>query len=229
MRAPRFTPKALSFLRQLKHHNNREWFQAHRNDYEQHVRLPMVDLVERLAVDLRIFAPDLVAAPKTSIYRIYRDTRFSVDKVPYKTHVAAIFPHRDLPKHEGAGLYVHVAPDHVLIGGGLYRPTSRQLYRLREHIATNARRLRTIVESPRFRRSFGELSGGRLQRVPRGFDSTHPAVEYLRLKQFLAGTERPANFATGPRFYTSVLKLFRQLAPFIHFVNEPLVGNEFRI
>tara|TARA_B100000949_G_scaffold81692_1_gene73065 strand:- start:8 stop:697 length:690 start_codon:yes stop_codon:yes gene_type:complete len=229
MRAPRFTPKALSFLRQLKHHNNREWFQAHRNDYEQYVRLPMVDLVERLAVDLRIFAPDLVAAPKTSIYRIYRDTRFSVDKVPYKTHVAAIFPHRDLPKHEGAGLYVHVAPDHVLIGGGLYRPTSRQLYRLREHIATNARRLRTIVESPRFRRSFGELSGGRLQRVPRGFDSTHPAVEYLRLKQFLAGTERPANFATGPRFYTSVLKLFRQLAPFIHYVNEPLVGNEFRI
>lgn len=229
MPAPRFTPKALSFLRQLKHHNNREWFQAHRNDYEQYVRLPMVDLVERLAVDLRIFAPDLVAAPKTSIYRIYRDTRFSVDKVPYKTHVAAIFPHRDLPKHESAGLYVHVAPDHVLIGGGLYRPTPRQLYRLREHIATNARRLRTIVESPRFRHSFGELSGGRLQRVPRGFDSTHPAVEYLRLKQFLAGTERPANFATGPRFYTSVLRLFRQLAPFIHFVNEPLVGKEFRI
>ena len=229
MPAPRFTPKALSFLRQLKQHNDREWFQAHRNDYERHVRQPMVDLVECLAVDLRIFAPNLVAAPKTSIYRIYRDTRFSVDKTPYKTSVAAIFPHRDLPRHEGAGLYVHVAPDHVLIGGGLYRPMPRQLYRLREHIAANTRRFRTIVESTRFRRSFGELSGERLQRIPRGFDSTHPAVEYLRLKQFLAGTERPANFATSSRFYASVLRLFKQLAPFIHFVNEPLVDNEFRI
>ena len=229
MPAPRFTSKTLTFLRQLKRHNDREWFQAHRDNFEQHVHRPMVDLVECLAVDLRAFAPDLVAAPKTSIYRIYRDIRFSANKAPYKTHVAAIFPHRELAKHEGAGLYVHVAPDRVLVGGGLYRPAPQQLYRLREHIATNAQRLRTIVRSPSFRRSFGELSGDRLQRVPRGFDSAHPAAEYLRLKQFLAGAERPAIFATGPRFYASVLRLFRQLAPFIHFVNEPLAGKEFRM
>ncbi len=229
MPAPRFTPKTLTFLRQLKRHNDREWFHAHRDDYERHVRRPMIELVERLAVDLRTFAPDLVAVPKKSIYRIYRDTRFSPNKTPYKTHVAAIFPHRDLAKHEGAGLYVHVAPDHVLVGGGLYRPEPRQLYRLREHIAANARRLRTIVGSPVFRRSFGELSGERLRRGPCGFDPDHPAAEFLRLKQFLAGTERPATFATGPRFYASLLRLFKQLAPFIRFVNEPLAGKQFEI
>ena len=182
----------------------------------------MVEIVERLAIDLPRFAPDLVAAPNVSMYRIYRDTRFSPDKSPIKTHVAAIFPHRELTKHGGASLYLHVAPDHVLIGGGLYVPEPQQLYRLREHVAANLTRLRTIVESPAFRRSFGNLSGQRLQRVPRGFDKDDPAAEYLKLRQFLAGREHPASFATRPRFYGSLLRLFERLSPFIRFLNEAL-------
>ena len=229
MAAPRFTPETLAFLRQLKANNDRAWFREHREAYETHVKRPMVELIERLAIDLPAIAPDLVAHPKTSMYRIYRDTRFSPNKAPFKTHVAAIFPHRDLPKHEGAGLYVHVAADQVFIGGGLYRPQPRQLHRLREHIAASARRLRSLTGAPAFRRSFGELSGERLQRVPRGFPPDHEAADLLRLKQFLAGCERRPAFATTPRFYHSLLRLFGTLAPVVHFLNEPLATGELRI
>lgn len=229
MSVPRFTPRTLTFLRQLKRHNNRDWFRMHRNDYETHVWQPMVDLVEHLSVDLRTLAPDLVASPQKSIYRIYRDTRFSANKEPFKTQVAAIFPHRNLPKHQGAGLYVHVSAEQVFIGGGLYRPEQRQLYQLREHISTNTQLLTIILNAPSFRRNFGRLSGSRLQRVPRGFDSGHPAAKFLRMKQFLAGTERPSTFATGLRFYSSLLHLFKQLIPFIEFVNKPLTRKRFEM
>ena len=117
--APRFTADTLKFLRALKRNNRREWFNAHRDDYEVHVRQPMTVIVERLAHDFRGFAPELVASPKVSIYRIYRDTRFSDNKTPYKTHAAAVFPTRGLPKHEGAGVYFQISPDEVWIGGGM--------------------------------------------------------------------------------------------------------------
>ena len=186
----------------------------------------MIEILDRLAIDLPAFAPDLVASPKASMYRIHRDTRFSADKSPYKTHVAAIMPHRKLTKHGGAGLYFHVATDQVFIGAGVYAPEPRQLYQLREHIAGNVRRFRSIVESPIFRRSFGNLRGTRLQRVPRAFDKDHQAAEYLKLRQFLAGCERPSTFATGPRFYNSLRGLFEQLSPFVTFLNDPLVRKK---
>ena len=229
MPAPRFTSETLTFLRRLARHNDREWFREHRDEYEAHVKGPMIELIGRLATDLPSVAPGLVADPKTSMYRIYRDTRFSANKAPFKTHVAAIFPHRALPKHEGAGLYVHVAADQVFVGGGLYRPQPRPLHRLREHIAANADRLRALIAAPAFRRHFGDLSGERLKRVPRGFPADHAAGDLLRLKQFLAGCERPPTFATGPRFYPSLLRLFSYLAPLIDFLNAPLVIRELRL
>ena len=108
-----FSPKALSFLRALKRNNDREWFRARKDQYELLLRAPMIALIERLAGDFRTFAPDLVANPKTSLYRIYRDTRFSENKTPLKTHIAAVFPCRGLAKHQGAGLYLEVAPGWV--------------------------------------------------------------------------------------------------------------------
>ena len=228
MPAPRFSNDTLKFLRALRRHNNREWFRDHKNAYETHVRGPMMEIIERLAADLPAFVPDLVASPKISMYRIYRDMRFSHDKTPYKTNAAAIFPHRALPKHAGAGLYFHVAADHVLVGAGLYAPEPRHLYQVRTHVSGDWKRFRTIVESRRFQRSFGEINGQRLKRVPRGFDANHPAAEYLKLRQFLAGTERPAEFATGTRFYSSLRRLFKQLAPFVTFLNEPLAAASSR-
>lgn len=226
MPTPHFTNDTLTFLRRLKRHNDRDWFRAHREQYESDVRAPMVRTIEQVAVDLPAFAPDLVATPKASMYRIYRDTRFSADKTPFKTHVSAVFPHRRLTKHGGAGLYFHVATDHVLIGAGIYAPEPRQLYQLRQHISTHLKRFRAIVESPTFRRKFGEISGQRLKRIPKGFDADDPASEYLKLRQFIAGTERPSGFATRPRFYGSLKRLFEQLEPFVRFLNEPLTDRQ---
>src|SRR5262252_5833699 len=112
-----FTPKTLSFLRSLKRNNDREWFRARKDQYDEHVRGPMVAVIERLAVDFTSFAPELIASPKQSMFRIYRDTRFSNDKKPLKTHAAAVFRPKDLPKPQGAGLYFAIAPDGVWIGG----------------------------------------------------------------------------------------------------------------
>jgi uncharacterized protein (TIGR02453 family) len=130
-----------------------------------------------------------------------------------------------LPKHQGAGLYFEVAPEWVWVGGGMYAPETPQLQAVREHIAANHRRLRAIVESPGFRRTVGRLEGEQLQRVPRGFPRDHPAGEYLKHRQFLAGCEFPAAFATSARFYPGVLNVFRQIAPLTRFLNEPLVAG----
>ena len=228
MPSSRFTDETVKFLRGLKRHNDREWFKARRDQYDTHVKAPMVEVIQHLATDFARIAPELVATPKVSMYRIYRDTRFSADKSPYKTHVAAVFPHKTLSKHGGAGLYFHVDPTHVLVGAGIYAPEPRQLYKLREHVAANVKRFRTVVESPVFRRSFGPVSGQRLKRVPKGFDAGDPAAEYLKLKQFLAGTERPSSFATSPLFYRSLLRLFEQLVPFVRFLNESLTDGKRR-
>lgn len=222
MSTPRFTPKTLSFLRSLKRNNDREWFRERKAQYDEHVKAPMVAVIEQLARDFQDFAPELVATP-SCIYRIYRDTRFSEDKTPLKTNIAASFPWRGLPRHQGAGLYMEIAPGWVWIGGGMYAPETAQLAAVREHIAANHRRLRAIVESPGFRNTVGELSGDTLQRVPRGFDKAHPAAEYLRHRQFLAAREHPADFACDPAFYKGLLSVFRQVAPLVRFLNEPLV------
>jgi uncharacterized protein (TIGR02453 family) len=223
--APRFTAHTLKFLRALKRNNRREWFNARRDDYEEHVRQPMIAIIERLAIDFRELAPELMASPKASMYRIYRDTRFSENKTPYKTHVAAVFPPRGLPKHEGAGVYFHVAPDELWIGGGMYAPQTPQLQAVREHIAANHSQLRSIVESPGFKRRIGRLEGEKLLRVPRGFAKDHPAGEYLKYRQFLAGAEFPPSLATSPRFYSTVLTVFREVVPLTRFLNAPLLKD----
>jgi uncharacterized protein (TIGR02453 family) len=218
-----FPAETLRFLRALKRNNRREWFNAHRDDYEAYVRQPMTAIVDRLAGDLRAFAPELVASPKVSMYRIYRDTRFSENKKPYKTHIAAVFPTRDLPKHEGAGVYFHVSPDDVWIGGGMYMPQPAQLFAVRQHIAGHLGQLRTIVESPAFRKRVGALGGDKLTRVPRGFTKDHPAAEYLKFKHFVAGAEFPPAFAASPAFYKTLLAVFREVTPLARFLNAPLL------
>src|SRR5712692_3582114 len=141
----RFTPDTLRFLRALKRNNRREWFQPRKDRYEAHVRAPMLAIIDRLAGDLREFAPEIVVDVKRAMYRVYRDTRFSDDKTPYKTHASASFPWRGLPKHEGAGLYFHISPSEVWIGGGMYAPPTPLLQAVRENIAATSRRLRSLI------------------------------------------------------------------------------------
>jgi uncharacterized protein (TIGR02453 family) len=218
-----FTRKTLAFLRALKRNNDRDWFRARKAEYEQHVRSPMVALLQQLARDLPGFAPDLVSDPRVCLFRIYRDTRFSSDKRPLKTNVAAHFPSRKFPKGEGAGLYVEVAPQWVWMGGGIYMPSSSELNAIRAVIAEDHRRFRRVVTAPAFRRAVGELSGEQLTRVPRGYATDHPAAEYLRHRQFIGGREYPADFAVSPRFYSELLTVFRGIAPLVGFLNNAIV------
>jgi uncharacterized protein (TIGR02453 family) len=218
-----FTRKTLAFLRALKRNNDREWFRSRKPDYEQHVRGPMIALLARLAADFPKFAPELVSEPRVSLYRIYRDTRFSHDKTPLKTHVAAHFPFRGFPRNEGAGLYLEVAPAWVWIGGGLYMPSAADLQAIREHIAATHPRLHRTVRSRAFRAAAGELGGEQLSRVPRGYLKDHPAADYLRYRQFLAGREYDAAFATSPAFYPELLRVFRGVVPLVRFLNTPLL------
>jgi uncharacterized protein (TIGR02453 family) len=223
--SPRFTRDTLRFLRALKRNNDREWFRARKDDYERHVRAPMTAVIEQLAADFKSIAPELVASPKTSLYRIYRDTRFSEDKTPLKTHAAAVFPWRGLARHEGAGLYFEVAPQWVWIGGGMYAPLPPQLVQVREHIASTWPQIRRITTSRRFT-TVTTLDGEKLTRVPRGFRSDHPAAEYLKHRQFLAGRELPAALAADEDFYPTLLATFKAIVPLVKFLNAPLVGRD---
>jgi uncharacterized protein (TIGR02453 family) len=220
-----FTRKTLAFLRALKRNNDREWFRARKTEYEQHVRGPMIALLQQLARDLPAFAPDLVSEPRVCLFRIYRDTRFSSDKRPLKTNVAAHFPSRKFPKGEGAGMYIEVAPRWVWMGGGIYMPSSGELQAIRAAIADDHRRFRRVVTAPAFRRAVGELSGEQLTRVPRGYLKDHPAAEYLRHRQFIGGREYPADFAVNPRFYSELLTVFRGIAPLVGFLNHAIISR----
>jgi uncharacterized protein (TIGR02453 family) len=221
-----FTPKTLSFLRSLKRNNDRDWFRERRNQYETHVRGPMVALIERLGTDFRRFAPELEASPKKSLYRVYRDTRFSPDKTPLKTQVSASFRWRGLPRHGGAGLYVEVHPQWVWMGGGFYAPEPPHLVRIRQHISDTHPELHRIARAGTFRKAVGTLEGDRLTRVPRGFATNDPAAEYLKHRNFLAGREFPPEFATSAEFYPTLVTTFKAIMPLVRFLNEPLVESK---
>ena len=217
-----FTPKTLSFLRSLKRNNKREWFHERRDQYELHCRGPMIDIVERLGEDFRTFAPEMLVDPKVNLLRQFRDTRFSEDKTPLKSHLGATFPNRALGRMNGAGFYFEVAPGWVWIGGGLWRPDTSQLQLVREHIVDNLPRLEKIVTSSRFNK-LGGLQGDRLTRVPRGYAKDHPAADYLQFRQFMAFREEAAAFATSRNFYRQLTQTLETIAPLVQFLNEPLV------
>src|SRR6188472_3374337 len=217
-----FTPRSLSFLRSLKRNNKREWFHERREVYDTYCRGPMLEIVEQLAEDFRVFAPEMLADPKVCLLRPFRDTRFSEDKTPLKTHVGATFPNRALGRMNGAGFYVEVAPAWVWIGGGLWRPDTSQLQLVREHIIDNLPEFKAIVGSPRFKK-LGGLQGDRLTRVPRGFAKDHPAADYLQYRQFMAFREEAAAFATSKNFYKELRATIETILPLIQFLNEPLV------
>lgn len=220
-----FTPKTLSFLRALKKNNEREWFHSHRDQYEAHCRGPMIAIVEQLAKDFKSFAPEMLADPKVSLFRQFRDTRFSEDKTPLKTNIAAVFPNRKLGRMNGAGLYFEVAPGWVWIGGGLWAPDTSQLQLVREHIVKHHKQFDAIVKSPGFKK-LGGLKGDTMSRVPRGFPKDHKAAAYLQRKQFLGFREEPAALATSKDFYKQLVWTFKTLTPLMRFLNEPLIAAQ---
>src|SRR5260370_12685613 len=180
-----FPPEAMTFLRGLKKNNTREWFQPRKEIYEEKVKAPMLELVTALMQRLADFAPDYVADPNKAIYRIYRDTRFSKDKTPYKTHIAAIFKHTHLEKHSGAGFYVSVSPGEIEVGGGVYMPLPEHLRSIRNYMAEHHEEFRRVAAARAVRRLLGDVIGETATRLPKGFSAAHHAEDLLRRQQFL--------------------------------------------
>ncbi len=216
-----FPKEGLTFLRQLKKNNNREWFARHKDDFEESVRFPMQCLLSSLKAPMADIAPEIEIDSKKSIFRIYRDTRFSKNKAPYKTHIAAILHPRG-HWESNAGYYVHIEPEGIYAGGGIYMPDGGQLKKIRKAIAENGREFLAIVEGKKFRKTFGTLEGNKLQRAPLGTPVDHPMIEWLKYKQFYAGVEWKAERSGSARFVQDLVGVYEELLPLIRFLNASL-------
>jgi uncharacterized protein (TIGR02453 family) len=221
-----FPAEGIAFLRALARNNRREWFQPRKDDYETLVKAPMTVFVEALNGVLAEAAPDYVTDPARAIFRIYRDTRFSRDKKPYKTHVAASFWKRGLPKHNSAGFYVGVAAEEVHVGGGAYMPGSAEVRTIRHHLAASHERLRAILEARDVARLLGGLHGEPSSRMPKGFPAGHPAGDLLRRKQWFVFVTLDGGIATTPKLFDQVAKRFRAAAPLIEEINRAFAGSK---
>ena len=225
-----FRPGAFQFLRDLGRNNEKVWFEAHRDVYEREVREPMRLLVETFDARLRSLAPEIVGDPKRSMFRIYRDVRFSRDKAPYKTNAGAWFYHRDAGRKVGregegggAGFYFHIDPFRCFMAGGLWMPARPALQRIREAIAAQPTALARLTSAPAFRRRFDGLSDEvKLRRVPRGFPPDHPAAEWLKLESFTAAAPIEQNVITSPRLVDRLCRDFEPLVPLVRWLNRAL-------
>jgi len=221
-----FPQEMVKFFRGLKRNNRREWFQPRKHLFDQHVKAPMLELAAALNVQLARFAPDYVTDPTKAIFRIYRDTRFSADKTPYKTHMAASFRRRG-PQHvQLGGFYFSISADSIEVGGGLYHPPPETTLLVRTHISENYPELQRIIANRKARRLMGELQGDELTRAPKGFDPRHPAAGLIKKKDWTLFAMLDAGLATTPKLYREIADRFRVMTPFIEYLNRPLVSQK---
>ena len=225
-----FRPDAFRFLRDLSRHNDKLWFEENRAVSEREVREPMRCLVEVLDARLASIAPEIVGDPKRSMFRIYRDVRFSKNKAPFKTNAGAWLYHRDagrkvgtMGEGGGAGFYFHIDDTTCFMAGGLWMPAQPALQRIREAIAGQPKALARLTRTPAFRKRFGELSQeAKLRRVPQGFPSDHPAAEWLKLKSFTARAFIEQKVVTSPRLVDRLCRDFEVLVPLVRWLNRAL-------
>jgi uncharacterized protein (TIGR02453 family) len=225
-----FTAASLRYLRGLARNNRRDWFEAHRAEYEAAIVRPMREFVEEMDVRLARIAPEIVGDPKRSVFRIYRDIRFSADKTPYKTHAAAWFYHRDgthrvgQESHGGgAGFYFHVQPGSSLDAGGIWMPPREALEKIRDGLADQPQTFRRIVTDAKVVRRFGELdTEAVLTRVPHGYAPDHPAAPWLRYKSFTLGRALSDAQTTSARLPAIVAEDFEAMLPLVRWLNAAL-------
>ena len=218
-----FSKEGMRFFTELKKHNTREWFAENKDRFEEQVKFPMQCLIHSLQPLLKTIAPSLDVHPKRSIFRIYRDTRFSKDKTPYKTHIAAHFvPRGDAKGFLGSGLYMHIEPGEIFLGGGIYMPDAPQLKKIRQAIATRQKEFLSIINAAAFKKTFGALEGDRLQRVPKGYSPDHPMAEWLKYKQFFVGVELKEKECYSRQFPKTVVSVYQKVMPLVNFLNDAL-------
>ena len=222
---PGFPPETITFFRGLVRNNKREWFQPRKQIFDEKVKAPMVALVTELDRAMMEFAPDYVTDADKAIYRFYRDTRFSPDKTPYKSQIAASFSRRGMVKHGAAGYYFAISHKGVDVGGGIYMPPPEALLAVRRHIAQHYEDFRRLAAASAVKRLYRAVQGEQLARVPKGFAAEHPAADLLRFKQYLLFTTLDPAIITTPKVFTELEKHFRAMAPFLDFLNAPLVAK----
>ncbi|MEM6472734.1 MAG: DUF2461 domain-containing protein [Planctomycetota bacterium] len=214
------TKKLFSFLQQLRKNNDREWFAEHKHEYEKFVRDPSVGLIEQLVKPLARSAPMLHVVPKShngSLMRIYRDTRFSKNKDPYKTNVGISFRHQAGKDVHAPGVYLHLDPDECFLGAGCWRPESSVLAAIRSAIDADAKTWKRARDQKAFREHF-EFVGESLKKAPRDYSIEHPMIEDLKRKDFIAITPLTREEVLSNDFAALIVSRVKQARPLMRFL-----------
>ncbi len=219
-----FPAETVRFLDELANNNNRPWFNENKARYERWVLEPALDFISAMGPRLDKVLPHFTAIPRRvggSLMRVYRDTRFSRDKTPYKTNIGIQFRHELGKDVHAPGFYVHIDPDSCFLGAGIWRPPSGPLGLIRDRIVEDPSAWRAARDEPDFRRRF-ELAGDRLKRPPRGYPAGHPLVEDLKRKDFIAVAAFGFHDATETGFTDRVAADLAVSRPFMAFLCEAL-------
>jgi uncharacterized protein (TIGR02453 family) len=222
---PYFAPEGLRFLRGLARNNNRDWFNERKPVYEAELKRPMLAVIDAVTGAMMDFAPGHVRAPESIMMRIYRDTRFSKEKLPYKTHVSAWWVHDGLQKTSGAGFYLHVSGKQVEIAAGAFMPDAEQLLAIRRYLLEHHQEYQKLAQARGLRRLLkDEESGVPLSRSPKGFPTEHPAAALFRQKRWGFSASLEPEMAMKPEFAKMVANYFRAAAPLVALLNRPLLA-----
>ena len=219
-RYARFYPETLRFLEELAANNNRDWFRENKTRYEEQVLDVALRFIQSMQDPLHEMAPHFVALPTRvggSLMRVYRDTRFSKNKTPYKTNIGIQFRHEQARDVHSPGYYLHIDPEQVFVGVGMWRPDSEPLRAIRERIAARPAEWRRISGERSFRRHF-DLGGESLKRPPRGFDSAHECIDDIKRKSFIAVRQLDVDACLRPQFQRTVESSFGMAEPFMRFL-----------
>jgi uncharacterized protein (TIGR02453 family) len=216
-----FSPETMKFLRGLARHNEREWFNARKHVYESELKAPMLALVDEITQAMVEFAPEHMRPANKIMMRIYRDTRFSNDKRPYKRHLSAWWSRRGMEKTSGGGFYLQISPQEVMVAAGVYMPQREQLLDIRRWMAEHHAEYRALVKSVLKSKSagFAEIEAEALTRMPKGFASDHPADKLLRAKNWGVRCALPAEAALRPQFAREIVRRMRLAAPVVEAPN----------
>lgn len=220
---PYFTEKAMKFLRDLKRNNRREWFQARQEVYEKELKLPMLALIERVTQGMMDYAPGHIRPAQKSMMRIYRDTRFSSDKTPYKSHLATWWTRNGLEKTSGGGFYLEVSPTGIVAAAGVYMPPKEQLFAIRSHLLEHHEEFKRLIEEKKLRKAMALHDPLALTRPPKGFPAEHPAAEWIRWRQWGVIANLPADEALKPSLAATITRHFKLSHGLVDFLNQPLV------
>jgi uncharacterized protein (TIGR02453 family) len=219
-------PEALAFLRNLARHNDREWFAPRKAVFEAELKEPMLAIIRKVTDAMTDFAPEFVRPAEKCIFRIYRDTRFSANKLPYKTHVAAWWSHQGLKKTSGAGYYFHIGAKEVVVAAGAYMPEKDQLAAIRHWLLDHHAEFRKLLQKPAVRKAFSEFEGNALMRPPKGFPCEHPGMDLIRCRQWGLAASLPATEALKPNFAATLIRYFKIAAPVVDALNTPIAAAQ---